>query len=96
MYNVLGNPAGVVAITRVQPGEESDRIASKDLVDITSKEVEQGSVGLPIGVQVVGRHWREDVVLAVMEALEVYFSSQPSYAIRRLHWVDRKNESVVR
>jgi amidase len=28
------------------------------------------SEGLPIGVQVVGRPWREDVVLAVMQALE--------------------------
>jgi fatty acid amide hydrolase len=29
-----------------------------------------GSEGLPIGVQVVARPWREDVVLVIMDALE--------------------------
>jgi Asp-tRNA(Asn)/Glu-tRNA(Gln) amidotransferase A subunit family amidase len=28
------------------------------------------SVGLPIGVQVTADYWREDVVLAVMKAIE--------------------------
>lgn len=90
MYNVLGNPAGVVSITRVQPGEESDRLVSKDLADITAREVEQDSAGLPIGVQVVARHWREDIVLAVMTALENHFSTQPSYPIQVLHLADLK------
>jgi fatty acid amide hydrolase len=30
----------------------------------------RGSAGLPLGVQVVARHWREDVALAVMGAIE--------------------------
>jgi len=30
----------------------------------------QTSDGLPIGVQVVGRPWREDIVLAVMLVIE--------------------------
>ncbi len=90
MYNVLGNPAGVVSITRVQPGEESDRLVSKDLADITAREVEQDSAGLPIGVQVVARHWREDIVLAVMTALENHFSTQTSYPIQVLHLADLK------
>lgn len=79
VYNVLGAPAGVVAATTVQPGEESDRAVSKDMADITAHEVEQGSAGLPVGVQVVARHWREDVVLAVMAALEAHFRTQPTY-----------------
>jgi fatty acid amide hydrolase len=83
-YNVIGAPAGVVVATRVQPGEESDRTASKDLADITAWEVEQGSAGLPVGVQVVARHWREDVVLAVMSALEEHFCTQPSYPLQTL------------
>jgi fatty acid amide hydrolase len=81
-YNVLGAPAGVVAATTVQPGEESDRKSSKDRADITAIEVERGSSGLPVGVQVVARHWREDIVLAVMAALEEHFQSQPTYPSR--------------
>jgi fatty acid amide hydrolase len=34
---------------------------------------------LPVGVQVVARHWREDIVLAVMAALEDHFRSTPDY-----------------
>jgi fatty acid amide hydrolase len=71
LYNLLGMPAGVVPITTVQPGEDRPRKAGRDLVDKTAAAVERGSAGLPIGVQIVARHWREDVALAVMAALEV-------------------------
>ena len=79
MFNLLGVPAGVVAATRVRPGEESDRRASRDWVERAALAVEADSAGLPIGVQVAARHWREDVVLAVMQALEDHFSDQPDY-----------------
>jgi len=78
-YNVLGAPAGVVAAGRVRAGEESDRIVDKDLADITAQKVEEGSAGLPVGVQVVARHWREDIALAVMATLEKQFRQQPDY-----------------
>jgi fatty acid amide hydrolase len=35
-----------------------------------SRAVEMNSAGLPVGVQVVARPRREDIVLALMEALE--------------------------
>ena len=35
--------------------------------------VGQTSEGLPVGVQVVGQPWREDVVLAVMQSIETAF-----------------------
>ena len=70
LFNLLGMPAGVVAATAVRPGEESDRPSSRDLVERRARAVEAGSVGLPVGVQVAARPWREDVVLAVMTALE--------------------------
>ncbi len=79
LYNVIGAPAGVVAATTVQPGEESDRVVGKDLAEMTAFNVEQGSAGLPVGVQVVAKHWCDDVVLAVMAALEEHFCSGPSY-----------------
>lgn len=79
LYNLLGMPAGVVAATRVREGEESDRPASRDIVERTARGVERGSAGLPVGVQIAARHWRDDVVLAIMSALEAHFRQQPDY-----------------
>jgi Asp-tRNA(Asn)/Glu-tRNA(Gln) amidotransferase A subunit family amidase len=70
LSNVLGLPAGVAPITRVCPGEESERNVGKDSVERAARAVEMSSAGLPIGVQVVARPWREDIVLALMAALE--------------------------
>ncbi|UCG43470.1 MAG: hypothetical protein JSU73_02310 [candidate division WOR-3 bacterium] len=67
VYNMLGFPAAVVLITRVRAGEESDRPASRDKADAAA---EKGSIWLPVGVQVAARHRRDDVVPAVMQALE--------------------------
>jgi fatty acid amide hydrolase len=79
--NVLGIPAGVVPATRVRPNEESDRPASRDTVERAAIAAEARSVGLPIGVQVAARPWREDVVLAVMKALETHFRAQPDFPL---------------
>ncbi|EFH81550.1 amidase [Ktedonobacter racemifer] len=70
LYNLLGLPAGVAPITRVRPGEESERSIGKDSVERAARTVEMGSAGLPVGVQLVARPWREDIVLALMAALE--------------------------
>jgi fatty acid amide hydrolase len=79
LMNLLGFPAGVVVATRVRAGEEGDRPESSDLVDRTARKVESGSEGLPVGVQVAAAPWREDIVLAVMQALEEHFSGQADY-----------------
>jgi fatty acid amide hydrolase len=81
-YNVLGTPAGVVSTTRVRPGEESDRKVGRDIADITAQQVERGSAGLPVGVQVVARHWHDHVALAVMAALEARFRETREYPLR--------------
>ncbi|MHA2247355.1 MAG: amidase [Candidatus Hodarchaeales archaeon] len=85
LYNLLGMPAGVVSVTRVKDGEEVDiaRKMSKDRAVRTAWEVEKDSVGLPVGVQVVGWHWREDVVLKVMEVLEEHFKAKETYPINQ-------------
>jgi fatty acid amide hydrolase len=82
LFNVLGMPAGVVAASLVRAGEESDRPVSKDPIEKAAVKVEKGSIGLPVGVQVAARHWREDVVLAVMSTLESHFSRQADYPAR--------------
>ncbi len=79
LFNLLGMPAGAVAATRVRAGEESDRPATRDIVERTARVVERDSVGLPIGVQVASRYWREDVALSLMAALETHFRRQPDY-----------------
>ena len=81
-FNVLGMPAGAVAATRVRAGEETDRPQTRDRVEREARKTEDGSAGLPVGVQVAARHWREDVVLAVMAALEQEFSKRPDYPSR--------------
>ena len=81
-FNVLGMPAGSVAATRVRADEETDRPQTRDQVDRAARKTEVGSAGLPVGVQVAARHWREDVVLAVMAVLEEEFSKRPDYPSR--------------
>jgi fatty acid amide hydrolase len=77
--SLLGVPSGTVAVTRVGAEEESNRPASKEHVAKTSRFVEQGSMGLPVGVQVSALPGRDQVCLAVMQALESYFSTKPDY-----------------
>lgn len=68
--NLLGLPSGVVAFSQVRPGEETPRRAGRDWATRGAQRAERDSCGLPVGVQVIGRHWREDVVLAAMRHLE--------------------------
>lgn len=79
LYNLLGFPAGVVPFTRVRPEEEVGRSDSRDRVELAALAVERGSAGLPVGVQVVSRPWREHVALALMDALEASARERDDY-----------------
>lgn len=79
LFNVLGWPAGVVPVTRVRPGEESDRPDSREKTEQRAQAVERGSAGLPIGVQIAAPPWREDRVLALMRAIEQHARCQPDF-----------------
>ena len=81
LFNVLGLPAGVMPATHVRAGEESDRVSSRNVPNQLALGVERGSVGLPVGVQVVARPWREDVVLSVMAAVEGACRSEADYPV---------------
>jgi len=79
-YVMLNFPAGVVPVTKVEPSETSwigplpqDGIAKR------CAEVVRGSEGLPVGVQVVARPYREDVALAVMAAIEAGVQGDVGY-----------------
>ncbi len=79
LYNVLGYPTGIVPLTRVRDGEEVGRQPSKDLVEEMARKVEEHSAGLPIGVQIVARPWREHVALAAMSAIEHVARTRQDY-----------------
>ena len=83
-------PAGAMAVTTVKEGNKvSD--ASKptddgpvdrnfnDLSHRVAQITDIASVGLPVGVQVAAKHWREDIVLAVMSELEKAFENNTDY-----------------
>jgi fatty acid amide hydrolase len=84
--NLLGVPSGCVPVTTVQPGEESSRPASREHAASLARSAEEGSAGLPIGVQVVSHFWREEIVLDVMRAIEAGCpgSGAPVREIRQL------------
>jgi fatty acid amide hydrolase len=77
LYNLLGWPAGVVPVSRVRENEQVGRQPSRDIVDKVALKVEQGSAGLPVGVQVVARPWKEHVALAAMAAIERAARTRP-------------------
>lgn len=79
LFNLLGLPAGVFSLTRVRPGEDAGRPSSRDQVLRQAKAVDQGSVGLPVSVQIAALPWRDDVVLAIMAALQGAVGEKPDY-----------------
>lgn len=70
-YALCNMPAGIVPVARVQ---EADRMPAPgrgaDRIDKARAAIDAGALGLPVGVQVVARPFREDVALAVMAAVE--------------------------
>ena len=46
---------------------------------ISEARVDEASAGLPVGVQVVGRSWRDTDVLAAMRAIEADVSGDDGY-----------------
>lgn len=84
LYNLLGYPAGVVPVTRVREDEQEGRPASQDVVARAARRAEQGSAGLPVGVQVVARPWRDHVALAAMAAIEAAARGRDGYPALQL------------
>lgn len=79
LYALLGWPAGVVPVTRVRPGEVDRRPRAVDMMDRAARRTDQDSAGLPVGVQVAARPHREDLILAVMAAVEGALSGSVDY-----------------
>ena len=75
----MGYPTGIIPLTRVRKGEDLGRTKSRDLVEEIARKVEMGSEGLPVGVQVAARPWREHIALAVMGAIENVAGQREDY-----------------
>ncbi len=69
LFNATQMPAGVVPVTRVR-ASETRRRGGADLLSRHAAKVDAASEGLPVGVQVVGRAFRDHEVLAAMVAIE--------------------------
>lgn len=83
IYNVLDLPAGVVPVTRVSPALDAPTPAWAAAAPRGSPLVTRAAFGgarpvydaramkgVPVGVQVVGRKWEEEKVLAMMRVLD--------------------------
>jgi fatty acid amide hydrolase len=68
-WTLLDFPAGIVPVTRAR-ADEVGHYPGGDRVEKKVASVDRASVGLPVGVQVVGRPYRERTLLAVMRALQ--------------------------
>lgn len=81
--NLTGLPGGVVPVTTVQPGEETDRRPGASVVERLARRHERGSAGLPVGVQVLAPWWQEHLVLAAMAAIEARVTGVPAPRLPR-------------
>jgi len=70
LASLLDLPAGVVPATNVRPDECRGRADSLDPVLREAARADEGSEGLPIGVQVIAVDGREATLLDVMHRLE--------------------------
>jgi fatty acid amide hydrolase len=78
VFNATQFPAGTLPVTRVRENE-TQRAAGADAVERKAAAVDRRSEGLPVGVQVVGRPWRDHVVLAAMRAIEAEVSGDEGF-----------------
>lgn len=78
-YSLLNFPAGVVPVTRVIESDIRTSTGGGDRVERLQAGIDAASHGLPVGVQVVGRPYQEERVLAVMAAIEAEVSRMVDY-----------------
>ncbi len=79
IFNVLQLPAGVFPFTTVRAGETTRAPVASRLAKMATA-IDEGSAGLPVGVQVIGRPWEEHRVLAAMIHLEDEARAQQGFA----------------
>lgn len=69
-YTFLNFPAGIVPVTRVTEADAGEVPEGDDRIEKKRALIERAGVGLPSGVQLIARPYREDLVLALLQAIE--------------------------
>lgn len=71
-WNILNMPAGIVPISKVteQDDKDMESLPNNDLFYKFVKQRCKNSVGLPLGIQIVGRRFQEELILSLMTELE--------------------------
>lgn len=70
IWNVTGNPAGCMPVTTVQVDEQTFDDDFKDSwTNLLNSEC-QGSVGMPVSVQVIGYNYEDEKLLGIMKQIE--------------------------
>lgn len=77
MWSVLHYPAGTVPMTVMRDDESTYDDGFNDLWTKAIRKDIAGTAGMPIGVQVVGQRWDDEIVLGVMKALDEAVLSLP-------------------
>jgi hypothetical protein len=82
IWNVVDSPVGVVPVTRVDPARDElsdewrtapcdgSKLLENDIYGPKGAYNPSAMKGLPVGVQVVGRPWEEEKVLAIMHVID--------------------------
>jgi fatty acid amide hydrolase len=81
LANVLDFPAGVLAVSRVRDNEQTSRDPTSDPLMGLAARIEHGTVGLPVGVQIIGSPFHDRLVLGTMLTLESHFARRSEYPI---------------
>ncbi|CAL8095382.1 unnamed protein product [Calicophoron daubneyi] len=71
LFNLVGCPAGTLSMGRVEKLDIEITSEAGDNVKVNKMFIDQmrGSEGLPIGIQVVGKPWNDEVALGLMKSL---------------------------
>ena len=83
MYNIVESPVGTIPVTRVNPDTDEVPAGFKAGVGGRSKLFEErmymgknpiydakAMQGIPVGVQIVGKKWEDEKVLAMMRVVD--------------------------
>ena len=104
LYNVIDSPVGIVPVTRVDPAKDQlteewwsapghgSKILEESLYKGETPIYDPEAMkGLPLGVQIVGKQWEEEKVLAIMHVVDrAMYKPLSCYPTRPRTWSTTK------